>query len=655
MNKLKLQPKKLLFASGILIGSFVYLYALYKIFKFYINSDMANLLLEANDIANGNLFLSNWVLTGISFLTTDMLFFVIGTAFFGVSLKAINVALALMVFVFCLSSLPLLDWRNKKTAIMSFFIWLSIGAIPVGVAQVALIAHTALWIYVFVSCFYIERIFNGQYAGKRKKHLIIIALCLALGVIGDAVILIGCVIPIIVVCFYLFLVDSNKKEFSVKLFITTVAGTVFGLLGDKAYFLIGGADKMAFLSNVSFKHISNISDSFILYLRGLLGLFDADFSGRSVINPITFLYFLRVLIIILSFFIITKNIIQFFRKKNDDIVSVILSIGFVLLSLVYILTTLSVDINTTRYYAYVPILFAILICRFFMRFEILNLRITRFKISSLSFVVPICVILIIGITNFIMPKKWIREPDNSYERLSDFLISNDLKYGYSGFWDASITTVTSGEKVKIRAILSNGNVIHPYYWFCKEDWYKEETNFVVINDGYGGITENNIINILGFPYQKLEFENFVIYIYERNIQKNLRYVINAPVFFPNNLGHTLTISPSEKLLFSQFDDFLSTGSGFVVYGPYRSINAGIYEAVFRYDYHGDLPENIEVGYVDCFFGATTIKYIPFFSGNNQVTLRFTIENYIENCELRMYAHVDGVKFLSMEIELWQLF
>lgn len=83
---------------------FVYILAAFLCSYQHIDSDYSNLVLEANDIINGNIFLKNWTLTGISFITTDLLFFIIGAIFTGISDVSFKIAIAGMVAtLICLS------------------------------------------------------------------------------------------------------------------------------------------------------------------------------------------------------------------------------------------------------------------------------------------------------------------------------------------------------------------------------------------------------------------------------------------------------------------------------------------------------------------------------------------------------------------------
>lgn len=97
---------------------FCYIY--YRVSDLPCNSDTACMLLEAKDILHGNFFLADWQLTGITFITTDMPYFLIGTLIFGVDERAAFLAITLMYVAlvtasFCCSKTKTAKGRSGAT------------------------------------------------------------------------------------------------------------------------------------------------------------------------------------------------------------------------------------------------------------------------------------------------------------------------------------------------------------------------------------------------------------------------------------------------------------------------------------------------------------------------------------------------------------
>ena len=502
-----------------------YVYLCFSIFlkETYPHSDCATLVLWANDIVSGNLFLRDWFVSTTIFLTTDLLFHMIGVKIFGVHANAFYAAVTLIFLTFSLSSLLLYKWHGIKSNAMNIFIWLAIGALPIGMAPVYLLFHTALWIYVFVACFFIEKMYKQQdVPGKNKGYLAIILICLTLGTIGDFIFIVGCILPILIVCFYLLLTENKQSGFCIKLAVTSFIALILGLFLIRAYYSIGGIEKMWSLNSTSFKSSEDIPNGIIIYLQGLLELFDAYFPGKPLLHPNNILYCLRILIIIFGFYIVITNIVLFFKGKNNDIISVILSLGFVFLSAVYILI-FGVATHATRYYAYTPILFSVLIGRFLFNKKFLQVSTSASYLPDRiqCFFFALCVLLIFGI---IVPGQFHKKTEKDYPeiKLGELLIKNDLKNGYASYWDASATTVAAGNKSTVRAITVENQNLLPFNWLSKKSWYNYYANFIVINEsGLWGVTEENIKYCLGPPAQILTLNNFIVYVYDYDISKTL--------------------------------------------------------------------------------------------------------------------------------------
>ena len=60
---------------------------------------MANMVLEANDILSSNIFLSDWILTKVTFITADHIYFILGGIFGGISNLTYYIAHGLMIVI----------------------------------------------------------------------------------------------------------------------------------------------------------------------------------------------------------------------------------------------------------------------------------------------------------------------------------------------------------------------------------------------------------------------------------------------------------------------------------------------------------------------------------------------------------------------------
>ena len=119
--------------------------------------------------------------------------------------------------------------------------------------------------------------------------------------------------------------------------------------------------------------------------------------------------------------------------------------------------------------------------------------------------------------------------ETQQDRLAAFLRENDLTNGYADFWNASHTTVAANDQVKVRAIrgqvpeLGKPDHMEMQNWFCKTEWYQTSPhNFIVFDGrGYLHVSEDVVTTLLGEPEQILETGEYRVYVYNRDLTKEI--------------------------------------------------------------------------------------------------------------------------------------
>ena len=107
--------KKVLKISFIVLFSLLYFFVLFlNAARIPINSDFSNLILEAKDFWNGDVLLSNRYFTGITFYTTDFLYYVISYFFFGTDNFTFVLATSMMCFMIAFAGTFLLVMPNRN-------------------------------------------------------------------------------------------------------------------------------------------------------------------------------------------------------------------------------------------------------------------------------------------------------------------------------------------------------------------------------------------------------------------------------------------------------------------------------------------------------------------------------------------------------------
>lgn len=500
-----------------------FLFVLYSIRIFYImpiDSDYSNLILEASDIIGGNIFLNGWIQTGISFLTTDLPYYIIAVLISGVSRKAYWIASGLMFSCMLFSTLPLIiQEKKRKHKYTEWLLYFGLCLFPSVVGINLLRAHTGVyvWIFIAVACFY--QLYTNEMC--KTKYYVLFCGAIILGCIGDAIILLVAVLPFFLYCMRDIL--SNKPvrfKRDLLLLLLIIGSVVIGSVFDKLYYMLGTADKNGFLGAKYFDDFSSYANKLNIYFHAVFGMNRADFTSQQLLSLNTIFFFIRTLIVLFGFSLIIYHTYHFIRGKKEDLISEILSLGFLFISIVFILTTISVDINSARYIGTCPCFLAVLIIRFIRNKDLFDMHFAMNKI-------PIWVMSIIlgGILLFhsYTPVHELTAAATEQERVASVLAQYELKSGYANFWDSSIITVLTEEKIRVRAIEINED-ISIYKWGCKQSWYEEKADFLLIRDPQhydAGVTYENALRILGTPEQTVVFENYKILIYNYDISHKL--------------------------------------------------------------------------------------------------------------------------------------
>lgn len=599
-----------------------------------ITSDYSNLILEADDICRGNILLNGWILTGISFITTDLLYFVIGVIFCGVSERAYIIAIALMVTAMFGAAIGLISVREKKHKLQlkELFIFLSIAGIPTAFALSVLRAHTAVITWVFLEIYITYKLINKQY----KKELWLFSLLIVLiimGTMGDAVSLLLGAIPMLLVCGYLTCVVGgvNSKGLA-KLFCIILFAVVLGMIFDKLYFYISSANKNDFLGRKKFEPIEHWGSKLVLWLQAILMMVGADFFAKPLISINTIFYFVNTVILILGVYIIIRNTIFFLKKQKYDYVTFILGCGFIIVSVVFILTDIGTDLLSARYIAYAPAMLAIIVIRYLNEIE---------NRKFYCFIIILSLLSLIGkVTDVI---KLNPSPALAQKELAKYLEDNNLENGYSSFWNASSVTVLSKNNVKVRAIQKLDRGFEKFAWFCKKEWYLEPAEFVVLDTEDSGFNVNseNVLGFWGAPKDIKLCGKYEIWCYDTDISDLLVNGLEDSrlyAFELYNNGHIKREGDLWKIL--------PKGE---LWGPYENLSKGVYEVT----YSGYGMENIEYDV----YSTSLNRLFPVFvekQSNNCIKYKVSLDVNVEDIEFRTHnnsatdMYLDNISITKIE-------
>lgn len=589
-----------------------------------IDSDKANHLLQAEDILKGNVFLKDWNLTGVTFLTTDMLFYEIAVAICGIGYKSICVANGLMIASVIIASVILSFVGKTENNVIRATFWALLLSIPCEKLITQFRVHTGavfLCFLCFLLCYFVL-----EKKRTEKKWLILLGILLFAGMFGDLLTFVYGVVPIILLAFTNTIRRANEiRKTSILMIAICIASTMISLLVEKLYFLIGGANPNSYIGERQFTPVSLWGERILEFINICLSFSLADFSEKQMSDVWAIVCGANAIIFFLAIAFVINILIKIVKGADVDTISTLLSLCVLMSFLAFVLT----DMSYPRYITVVPIAAMIVLVR---NTEWIYGYVREEKEKKIV-TVAILLIAAIGFSGKIHEIIKYEYPDsniNSHELIS-FLEENNLEYGYASFWNASNNTVLSKEKVKIRHIIKSGEEYVMHNWFNKNCWYEEPAKFVLINNDEEifGVDERSVIAYFGEPVTKREIKNYTVLIYDKELSKELGHKGNAIDDNHIAIDEVNTNEYSERS-----ENRIILHNEGMIFGPYDAISEGEYNITIW-------GENLKLATFDIWSEShgcddAYYSYEELSRDNNSIEIKLTVRKPLEDIEFRLF-------------------
>lgn len=481
------------------------------------SSDDGVFVLEANDILHGNIFLSGWNLTGISFWASDLLLYIVGVLFAGVSVKAVYIQMCLTFFLLTIIGIALIFKSEDAINWNGIIVFIAMCAFP----SSFLLNHAR-----YHSACIIEGLLGLTiliYMKNSKIKSAVTLILFALAAMSDSLIILVILLPIFIVSLFSFISGYVKerrveREHLLRAVISIVA-IIMSAFFDKLFYIIGGANKNSFLEEKSFISIQDLQGQMQLYLSVLMKLFNASFWGTPLFSVSTMGYFVRSCVLIAAVICVVLAIRNYIVDKDRaDYVSAVISLGLVITSIVLICTNIAPDEGMGRYIGTFPALLLIVMIR----------TMKSKKAKNVIYGLTCLVSFIVGI--YLVTDVFLNIPKaanlDDVQEIVDVLEENNLSSGYGYFWDAASVSVASKDKIKVRAVQMGNGMFSLYNWFCKTDWYEDDANFVIVGDDDAyGVKYENAISVLGVPSNEVDIDGGKkVLVYDYNISDRIGFL-----------------------------------------------------------------------------------------------------------------------------------
>lgn len=636
----------------------------------YYSSDSVYPIISGKDIMSGNILLNNWYGCRYNMYSISLLYGILGRIF-GYSWKLIWVVPAFL----WASLLTLVSW------IVLYFDSEKRHSYVTSVAKICLV-----FVLCYSSCYFTQgdKILPGihfdvalvgvlymwvisreiEACRNYTLALIVVSCLLVLHLLSDSLTQLYIVIPVVVGLLFnlLFLpTERTRKKYLAK-HLVLCAG-LFAVSKAILVFLQGSGQAIYAhtVSGVDVPEWTELFPSIAYWIKTSIYLFGCDIFGQHIgaDSGILILRFLTLCLVLLG-------IGLSFKKLSGDIFNHFLIFCVATVSLIIIFTQEVANEResdwTSRlmYSFYFSIVLLAVQIDWNRVVSLIKLRINKKIYLGVGFA-AMALMMVFNMSVLRIEGNSLSEIRNGYARIADVLAEKGLTKGYGTYWLSSAVTVASGYRVEVRPV--GGQDLSVEYWMTDTDGW-DYADFILVDDSmWAGVSEESIIDSIGFPEERIQVDETTILIWDENIMPYISGSGYTGEMLNNwwrleDGQNEKVIETTDRHFYSDFEAgenrlFTSAGEGYLVFGPYREMGEGVYDITFQYEYAGGLGEGVVLGIADAYSaqGNAEEESAEAVSGENSVTVKNV--RVLPECtdfEIRFYAYVDGITMQRIVIQ-----
>ena len=507
-------------------GAAVFLLVIVAVFDAYLhlsktypeNSDEANILLMANDMLHGNIFLHGWSVSDVPFISTELPQIALLVWMFGLHLNTAHIAAAVTyTLVVAVGMLLAKGHAHGWAAVARMALVLTIMLAPqpgIGVfVAIFSVGHIGTALPVMLTWLVLDRL------GRRWYVPLIVAVMLAWALMADPLVLVVAIYPMLAVCLVrlVSVVVAAARDGSgprgmrqaligrwLELSLSAAAGAAYliawwggQLLSNAGGYVQQPVPYALDATRTWFWHAQVV-------VHGLLEMFGAYFvpwtdsfiawpypqhpmSGLDQAFALT-----RLVCVVLAVWGACAIARRMF-SRDADFISQLLLAGIVANIFAYIPSTLAAHtaLNTREIAPVLP--FAAVLAGRMLGDRLVTGPLATIRLPgrngqrrhSLGVrLVAVPLVVLFGWYSYGL----FRQADTPaapepLTNVAAFLEARHLRYGLGGYWEASLLTVQTGGAVTVRAVTPA--CLQPYRWESKRDWYDPKlhsANFILLSN-----------------------------------------------------------------------------------------------------------------------------------------------------------------------------
>ncbi|EIP6817343.1 putative membrane protein [Escherichia coli 1-110-08_S3_C1] len=566
------------------------------------SSDQASGVIISHDIANGNILLSGWFLSTVTFYFTDLIWYAL-LDIIGISNKVQSYLVPSILISALTICCIILSYHKKKLPWAIFFSFGILGAYSSNIFNLA-VSHIGAYLYTAIIYIIIER--TTVYKANIHHYLIVFLLSLAI-FFSDDISKYAFLIPLISSLAIELFYKRNKVHlhYAASIFLAFILSkTLLYYVQEIGGFQLPGIGYPKFATQEEF-----INNLYFLCV-GLLRLFEAYFFGMDI-GLQSFSSIIRLCFLLFFVYIIASNARKITRFSTIDRALLLTAI---IMPCAFLFSNIPSAVESIRYIAPSVIFGAVFICR--------NVNIsqkTSLFLLSLSFVSG----AIIYGNAISLDKK-----NHEINDISKYIKEHNLKAGFASFWFASSVSLNSGSEISPVVFNNHEGSVKPFLWLAKINNYEQNNSFIIADskeDMDAAIMQYGRPDVIDKVMSK-----FIL-------------VWNDGINIPFTGFHTLTNSKYFGSLgySDEFQVCKKDGATFLVTGPYKPLKKGMYKMHIEKSGRGDV-----LGDIVAFGGKKLIAKI-----NNVVDMDFYIDKTYPDVEVRIYNSDTSSCISSISIEM----
>lgn len=480
---------------------FFLLFFLYLHIAYYTeyNSDSASEILEANEMANGNWLLKDWVLSTVNFYFTDAIWYAALIKIFGYNHDYVYI---LPAFGYTIASLVLArlayKYTHSKVSVLIASLFFIIPSEFVGNTVTLPVFHGMSIVYIIISlALFIE-------ATQKNINLFYIYIPLtALLLFSDDIAKYWLITPSIFSAIYSY--KRNKTPKNKKIILLSITPIIFYIILKIVMEKLGFASVPGVQANIV--ELSRINDNIYWFFENLFSIFNSNFFGKELsikgaAKPL--MNFAALCAMIYAIYDIAKI-------KEKSHFTLLLLFSTIIMCFSFLISGINKNEGSARYLLILSFILPLIWAKSFSLTSSSKIKLVYLAVASLAFLSTIHSI------------KMKASPATTQEQsLSTFLEQHNLKSGYSNFWNAANTTI-NGKVVLRQVYLDDNKHIEAQYWLSNRKWYYDYANFIICDESLCTKNADNYLeNQFGEIKEKINLGRNIIYVWDHDISS---YVI----------------------------------------------------------------------------------------------------------------------------------